>query len=224
MEKISKEYLASLINVARRPIVLDVGCYDCRDSAELAKLLVPNSCFYCFDADPRSYDLALRTVEKTQPGRWHVYNYALTDHEGVEQLYKSASDTRRHPGVEEWSASSSILPPKEHLNLFPDVSFQEPQPVECYRLDYWYTQKLKPFFIDLAWVDVNGSEEKFLRGGEWTLANKTRYLYIEFAEKELYSGQIDKQTLLEMLPSFEVMGVYDFQGNFGNVLLKNKNI
>ena len=84
--------------------------------------------------------------------------------------------------------------------------------------------------IDIMWVDVNGGEEGFLDGGIDTINNKVKYLYIEFnavntnnVQTSLYENCITKDDICKKLAKFEEIGVYNFMGNFGNVLLKNKN-
>lgn len=217
-EKITKEYLASLMQV-RRPLILDIGCYDARDSIELSKLL-PGAIFHCFEPDPRSIAMAMNAGAGDN---FFLHDVALCAVDAAIDFHQSDSETHRNrPGQTSWPASGSIRKPKEHLTLFPEVEFKKVIKVKGVRLDTWYRQYLWPLIIDLAWVDVNGAEEDLLLGGVSTFRNNVRYLHIEFAEKELYEGQINREKLLGMLPDFEVMGEYDFHGNFGNLLLNNK--
>ena len=81
--------------------------------------------------------------------------------------------------------------------------------------------------IDIMWVDVNGGENEFINGALKTLRNKVRYLYIEFngvEDKTLYEGCPTADDIKEKLGCFEQLGTYNFLGNFGNILLKNKDI
>ncbi len=223
-EEIKKEYVASLIQ-SRMPVILDIGCYDCKDSIELSRLLSGEAKFYCFDPDPRSAQKALEGVFNAQSGNFDIIPIALSDTDGTKTLFMSDSDTRRHrPAQTEWSASSSLLRPKDHLDLFPDVEFKQTLEVTTKRLDTWYKERIYPRIIDLIWADVNGGEYDLIKGGYKTLDQRTRYLYIEVGERELYDGQINKEFLLLLLPGFEVIGQYGFQGNFGNLLLKNTRI
>lgn len=57
-----------------------------------------------------------------------------------------------------------------------------------------------------------------IQGGLQALAN-TRYFYTEYANTELYEGQINLAQLLRLLPDFQL--VYRFRGD---VLLKNKRL
>jgi FkbM family methyltransferase len=217
-EKITKEYIASLIQ-SRRPVVLDIGCYDCKDSLELAALLPDEARFYCFEPDPRSQEFAVRNINNSK--KFLLNNLAITDYDGGAHLNISYSDTRRHEGNNDWSASSSLQSPAEHLTVFPDVEFAGRLNVPCCKLDTWYYTTLNPKVIDFCWIDTNGAEAKVLRGGLRTLNEKVRFLYIEFEEKQLFEGAPNKADIRDLLPGWEEMGVYDFHGNFGNVLLKN---
>lgn len=220
MELLKKD-IKKLIGEKEKPIILDIGTYDGFDAAELAMHL-GNCEIHCFEADKRSQELFER--ENGDNPKLHLWKCAVTSEPWSKvKLYKSDSQTRRHYEFQNsWSASSSIRKPKNHLKLFPDVQFIETEEVESTTLDMW--DWFHDFdVIDFIWCDVNGAEEDVIKGATEVL-KKTRYLYIEFSDKELYEGQINKEKLLSLLPDFGEMGIYNFAGNFGNVLLKNKNL
>lgn len=210
---ISKEEIKSLINTAN-PVILDIGSYDGGDASELSDLY--NGCeIHCFEADPIVQDL------------WHnmndfnrdmtLYHTAIGSFDAPTYFNQSHSTKRKHN-----NASGSLYSPKTHLELFPDVLFENKCKVMCFRLDTWAEEVLRGKIVDFAWVDVNGAEKEVIIGGIETLKN-TRYLYIEFSDKELYHGQITKAEILSLMPWFKEVGVYNFEGNFGNILLKNDN-
>lgn len=220
MKILEKQKIKELIEI-ENPMILDIGCYDGKDAKDLANLF-ENCEIHCFDPDPRAFELFDHFNKDNE--QLTFYPFAVCHHNQNEYFYLSDSATRRHYDFQkEWSASSSIKKPKEHLNVFPDVTFkQEPIVVSCIRLDTWvalYDHKNK--IIDLIWADVNGSEKELIEGANQTLCN-TRFLYIEFSNKELYEGEITKQELLNKLYDFEVVGTYNEGENFGNLLLKNK--
>ncbi len=98
--------------------------------------------------------------------------------------------------------------------------------VKSMKLDTWMSQNPNINEIDIMWVDVNGGEREFLEGGLNTLNTKVKYLYIEFNSannKSLYEGCPTKDEIIQQLSNFEDLGVYNFMGNFGNILLKNKH-
>jgi FkbM family methyltransferase len=200
---------------------LDIGTYDGADAVEMSRLF-DGAEVHCFEADPRSQ----RLFQKLNEGNGLIlHRLAIGGIDGYCDFYESDSETRRHYAFqEEWSASSSLKKPKFHLELFSDVQFKEPIQVPCQTLDSWYKQNIAGRLIDFIWADVNGAEGDLIRGGTKTLNEHTRFLYIEFSDKEIYEGEIKKQELLDLLPNFAEIGVFNFLGNFGNVLLRNVGI
>ncbi len=221
--EISKKEIVKLIGATDyTPIILDIGCYDGFDSADLANSL--KSCqVHCFECDPRSIELFKH--EQANNKQLFLQPYAVCNVDGTVSLTLSDSNTRRHYEFQDsWSASSSIKKPKGHLELFEDVFFYEaPLDVMATKLDTWHAKNLPGKRIDFIWCDVNGAEEDVVIGGLRTLMQYTRYLYIEFSDKELYEGQVSKNKLLSLFPDyFSEQKIYNFRGNFGNVLLKNE--
>lgn len=218
MKDLSKEEIKRLIN-RENPIILDIGCYDGKDSKEIAAQF-ENCIIHCFDADPRSQKL----FNKLNAGnkKLNLWKMAICAANGQIEFNLSDSKTRRHYDFQDsWSASSSIAKPKFHKELFPDVHFRKKITVPCMKLDSWYSQILKGKIIDFIWADVNGAEEDLVIGGLNTIQNQTRFLYIEVSDKEFYEGEIKKDDFLKLLPDFEVLGTYKDEGNFCNILLKN---
>jgi FkbM family methyltransferase len=213
-EDIKKEYIFELIN-KDKPLILDIGTYDGKDSMQLKKLM-PEAEIICFEADERSASLFTKQTEGLT-----LIRKVVSNKDGHIEFYPSESNIRRHyPDQDFWSASSSIKKPFYHLSLFDDVYFKTPIIVESTKLDTWHNGQT----IDFIWCDINGGEKEFIEGAINTLTNYTRYLYIEFSNKELYEGQITKDEILKMLPSFTNNGVYNYHGNFGNILLKNDKL
>ena len=67
-------------------------------------------------------------------------------------------------------------------------------------------------------VDVQGAEQDVIAGAP-TILQKTRFLYTEYSNNELYEGQLSLKRLLALLPSFEVEARYP-----GDVLLRNRRM
>lgn len=227
-DNISKTYIKELIN-KKDPIILDIGCYDCMDAMELACEYTEDGdrCeIHAFEADSRSIDLILYGVKSGLSfPEITLYSTAVGAVDGEIGFYPSDSDTRRHHSFQNnWSASGSIKKPKGHLESFPDVYFKDPIMVPCTALDTWYLSNISPKIIDFMWVDVNGAEKDVIDGGKFTIVNNTRFLYIEFFQKELYENCLDLDEIKRILPMFELLGIYNFEGSFGNALFKNKNL
>lgn len=217
---ISKQAISGLIT-SHEPIILEIGMYDGEDAREMAEWM-PYCKIYGFECDPRSIAL-YKSFEN--PENIILNEVAIGSRNGLVDFFLSDSDTRRHyTDQDSWSASSSLRHPKTHLELFPDVDFKKTIKVECMTLDKWYENTLLGKTIDFVWADINGAEYDMILGGQKTLNESTKYLYVEFSDKELYDGQPKKDEMLKLLPNFDVVGIYNFRGNFGNILLKNKTI
>ena len=84
-------------------------------------------------------------------------------------------------------------------------------------MDTWYEDQDLDI-VDFIWADVQGAEEELILGAKHILS-RTKYFYTEYSNEELYKNQINKKTILEMLPWFEERKDYGT-----NVLLKNRDI
>ncbi len=198
-------------------IIFDIGCYDGKDSLEFAYIF-PQSLIYSFEIDSRSIKLFNKNIKHS---RINLVEIAISNVDGYVSWNPSNSKTRRHSDEDYWSASSSIKSPKEHLNIFQDVYFENKTVVKSTRLDTWTKQN--NIYPDIMWVDLNGAEKEFILGAKNTLKT-TSVIIIEFDEKKLYDGSLTKQETLQMLPNFELKGIYNFEGNFGNLFLINGNL
>jgi hypothetical protein len=56
--------------------------------------------------------------------------------------------------------------------------------------------------IDFVWCDVQGAEEKVIRGGQETFKNKVKYFYTEYSNDEQYEGQPKLKQILKLLARF----------------------
>ena len=223
--EINKEVFQDFFKDKSKLTIFDVGTYDGKDSLEFKKIF-PKSIIYSFEADKRSIDVFNKVVGDTED--INLIETALSDTDGEITWYASDSETRRHYDFEDgWSASSSLKKPDNHLNIFKDISFSKNTTVKSKRLDTWMNENKHLTTIDIMWVDVNGGENEFLDGALETIRNKVQYLYIEFNgvdDKTLYEGCPTANDIKEKLGCFEQLGTYNFLGNFGNILLKNRNI
>jgi FkbM family methyltransferase len=97
--------------------------------------------------------------------------------------------------------SSSILKPKLHLELYPDITFDNTEEVEIKKLDdYNYSN------YNFMNMDVQGYELEVLRGGSNTL-QYIDYLYCEVNRNEVYEGNAYIQELDDYLSSYSMKRV-----------------
>ena len=97
--------------------------------------------------------------------------------------------------------SSSILKPKIHLDLHPDVFFSREQSVEMKRLDDFSFKDYN--FMNL---DVQGYEMEVLKGAEKTL-EYIDYLYCEVNRDEVYEGNAYIGEIDECLSNYKMRRV-----------------
>lgn len=111
--------------------------------------------------------------------------------------------------------SSSILKPKQHLNLYPDITFDRTEEVELQKLDDYNCGNYN--FINM---DVQGYELEVLKGAKDTL-NHIDYVYCEVNRDEIYEGNayiedIDQYLLNYNMRRVETSWWYD--GDWGDAL------
>jgi FkbM family methyltransferase len=177
---------------------LELGAHRGTDTVWMAEL--PGVVVHAFEPDPRNRMPPLPNV---------IMNHAaISDREGRIPFLLSG-----HNRGQEWTYSSSIKRPKRHLDRYP-VTFEETVEVDTVTLD-GYCRRRGLEVIDFIWADIQGAEGEMVRGGQEALA-RTRYLFTEYSDDELYEGQATLADLLRMLPDFRVLELYD-----EDVLLEN---
>nr|VFJ64615.1 MAG: fucosyl-beta-1,4-N-acetylglucosamine oligosaccharide 2-O-methyltransferase NoeI [Candidatus Kentron sp. FW] len=198
------------------PTILEIGCNDGTDTLWFLEIF-ENPKIYCFEPDPRAI---ARFKEKVgQHPNINLFEIALSDHDGSVVFYQSdgqLNERAMEDMPEGWDLSGSIKRPKEHLKVHPWINFDKKIMVKTETLDAW-CNKQGIDVIDFIWMDVQGAETDVFKGGVNTLA-KTRFLYTEYSDTELYDGQRTLKQLLQHLDYFKVLVRYS-----GDVLLKNKN-
>jgi FkbM family methyltransferase len=184
---------------ARGPkVFLELGAHQGQDTAWLAR--IPDVVVHAFEPDPRNHPAAAPNVI--------VNRAAIADDDGRRPFILSHEGWGR-----EWTYSSSLKRPKNHLLWYP-VTFDGTIEVDAVRLDT-YCRERGLQRIDFIWADIQGAEGEMVRGGQATLA-RTRYLYTEFSDHELYEGQATLSELVALLPDFRVLELWDT-----DVLLEN---
>ncbi len=146
-----------------------------------------------------------------------VYNSALSDKSGISVIYQSDR-------FGQMAVSSSLLKPKEHLQVHPEITFKEEIEVECINLDDFCSSK-NINLIDLMWLDMQGYEPIVLKASPNSMS-MTRYIYAEVSLIETYENVIIYPEFKEFMfqngfePIFEDLPWVDM----GNVLFKNKKL
>lgn len=121
-------------------------------------------------------------------------------------------------------ASSSLLKPKEHLDVHPQITFNTERKIESITLDDFCEQE-NINSIDLMWLDMQGAEPGVLKKSIKSL-HITKYLYTEVSLIETYENVLLYPQYKEFLESnnFEVVFEDLPHKDMGNVLFKNKSL
>ncbi len=204
-----EKVIVSLVNKPD-PTILDVGCNDGTDTLAFLGLF-PGARVYAFEPDPRAIR---RFNKKVQDARAQLFPVAIGAREGWTQFHQSAGNPNENDDMPPWDLSGSIRKPKEHLTAHPWCTFDRQFDVPVMTLDAWATT-YSVGDVDFIWADVQGAEGDLVLGAGQTLA-RTRFLFTEYSNHEMYEGQPTLDELLDMLPEFEVVHVYQ-----EDVLLRN---
>ena len=178
---------------------LELGSHRGIDTAWMAE--IPGVTVYAVEPDPRNQ----------QPARTNVCidQAAISDYNGQGLLTLS-----KEGWGQEWTFSSSIKEPFNHLHRYP-VTFGESVPVQMITLDNFCEQH-GIGVIDFILADVQGAEAEMIRGGRGALA-RTRYLFTEYSDDQMYKNQPSLSEILAMLPAFRVLELWP-----DDVLLENQ--
>lgn len=204
-------------NFNTESIIFEIGSHFGLDTERIYELS-NHSTIHSFEPDPRNFEiLKQRGVDKIAK----LNNIAISDTIGESVFYLSGGNVCTGNELldkNDWSASSSLKVPKKHLERHPWCKFNERVFVTTLTLnEYCRINKIDK--IDFVWMDCQGGEDLVFRGGQ-VMLQKTKYLYTEFCNEELYEGQLNLDNIIKSLPGeWEVLG---FEGE--NVLLKNMSL
>lgn len=162
------------------PIILEAGAFDGHDSVRMANFW-PKGQIHAFEPIPELYK-KLTNISIFRP-TIQFYPVALGDKFGTMPMYLSAYDTA--PGVV--SASSSLLPPKDHLIHAPEVLFNKVIDVPVTTIDLW-AQQHGIDHVDFLWLDMQGYEQFAIMAAPKILST-VRVILTEVEFVEAYKGQ-----------------------------------
>ena len=154
--------------------VIDIGA-NIGNFAMIAHATMPSAQIYAFEPLPDCYNQLLARMRGVR--RFQALNIALGDKKGSSIFTRSASS----------EASSFLKMADVHKQLFPNS--YETIPVEV-KIDCLDTIASELHFVEplLVKIDVQGYEDRVLRGGEQTIRH-TKVLLIETSFEVLYEDQ-----------------------------------
>jgi len=206
-----------IVSPVSNPVIFEFGTCDGQHTnimCSILKQLHKPFKYYAFEGDARIIPTFWQ-VNKNHTSEINLINAAIGSTDGEVTFNLSGGEESR-PGhfKQAFYGSSSIRKPKKTLEYWPDMTFIE-STVKSYRFDTFYNE-VKPGVIDFIWADIQGAEVDLIEGGQLALS-KTKYLYTEYSNDELYEGEISLNDILEKLP-----GKWSVIEDYGSdVLLKN---
>jgi FkbM family methyltransferase len=167
--------------------ILDVGAND----GGFVKWVVPffpHAKLHCFEPLPAPADTLRKWAERNHKPL-AVHEIALSDFEGEAEILEHVDH----------STSSSLLPATtESVALFPFTARAAKRPIKVTTLDAWCGRSATDLGRILLKLDVQGLEDRVLRGGATTLAAVDVCL-VEVSIAHLYHGQATFVTLVDLL-------------------------
>ena len=192
--------------------VFELGACNGYHTAHLAALCTGDYRYYMFEPDERNAPLC-RAVASTNP-RIAFVPAAVGNVTGTVDFYLA------HPDQNNAIGSSSISPFKDQTKAFPWCTVDGVAKVTSWRLDD-FCGPVKVDHIDFIWMDVQGAERLVFEGAREMLA-KTRYIFTEFEgtrkdnEGTCYEHSSSLERIMEMLPGWRVVKVYDWDALLEN--------
>jgi FkbM family methyltransferase len=194
-------------------IVIEAGTAGGSDTLFFSNYFI-NGKIYGFEPIPHLFNDTLKNTS----GKLNVeiYNLALSNKTEKSKIY--FSDRFGHVAV-----SSSLLKPKDHLQVHPEISFKEEIDIECINLDDFYESN-NLNIIDFMWLDMQGLEPIVLKSSPNCLRN-TKFIYSEVSLIETYEGVMLYPEFKEFMikNNFEIVFEDLPWVDMGNVLFQNKN-
>ena len=193
------------------PVIIEAGAHEGFDTKRMS-LIWPGGIIYAFEPIPMVLSVLKKNLDTIRNVR--VIDLALSDQNAVSKMYVS---TGRSNG------SSSLLKPKDHLKIHPDVYFEEEITVQTILLkDFLDKNELK--VIDFMWLDLQGMEFKVLSASS-SILKSVGYIYCEVSLMETYEQVMKYPEFKLWMKSegFEVVAEYLNWKDMGNVLFKNKH-
>ena len=205
---VPKKYIYPFL--PKNPIIIEAGAHIGTDTLEMAKHW-HNATIHAFEPVPHLFQLLAQNTEGVT--NIHIYPLALGEATGKVDIHISSGKS---------NASSSILPPKRHLNIHPDVFFEEKITVQSITLDDWALQ-YKINQIDMLWLDLQGYELQVLKKSLAILSGvKVIYTEVNLIENYENSALYNELKMWLQEQSFiveqEALAWYDA----GNVLFIKK--
>lgn len=171
------------------PVILEAGAHMGYDTLGLSRIY-PSAIIHAFEPIPELFT----DLHSKVKGRKNVrtYNIALGERCALVDMFVSSGAS---------TASSSILEPTRHKEIFPEVLFNKIVQVPMKSIDVWANeQDVKS--IDLMWLDMQGYEVNTIKGAA-SLIENVSVIYTELCKDELYRGLKIEDEYISFLKGME---------------------
>jgi FkbM family methyltransferase len=156
------------------PVVLEAGAHAGGDTILMSRNF-PSGKVYAFEPVPFLYEQLTKAVSAIS--NVSTYPFALAGQAGTAEMFISGGAG---------TASSSLLNPVGHLELHPQITFNERVAVPTVTIDQWAAQN-GVTHIDLLWLDLQGAEFEVLKASPEILKT-VRVIITEISFMQMYQG------------------------------------
>lgn len=187
------QYITHLLKDVDNPIVFEIGAHHCEDTPRIREAANNTYKYFAFEPDPRN----IKVIKESGIHNMVCFcPWAIGNQYGHIDLHQSSGNAH---GGEDWTGSSSIRKPKNHLDAHPWCKFEDSVKVPIATLDHVFNIFRAIDHIDFIWCDIQGAEGDMVKGGQEALKS-TRYLYCEYSDAELYEGEMKLDEWMKLLP------------------------
>jgi FkbM family methyltransferase len=156
------------------PVILEAGAHKGTDTVEMANYWL-KGIIHAFEPVPSIYSQLTQNTKHLDNVK--CYPLALGSRTGPSEMYLSSGAS---------DGSSSLLKPKEHRKIHPDVFFLEKIQVQQITIDCWAKQN-NIQNVDFLWLDLEGNELSALKKSQ-TILHHVKAVYSEVNLVENYKG------------------------------------
>ena len=206
------------------PVIVEIGAHYGEDSMRFMQVF-KNISLHCFEPDPRNIKIFKKFINDE---RVKLHEIALSDSKGTAKFYQSYQEYKEDKIPEKYDWMTLEEYNKINLNNSGASSLKKgydyilSRPIEVItdRFDTWYKEN-NMGQIDLAWIDVQGSEREVIEGMAKEIRN-IKYIWMEYGEC-FYEGAMNRRETLTLMKKmgFEELKEHSDHTPQGDVLCKN---
>ncbi len=205
-------YLREILAEIDSPVIFEFGVHWAEDTHRIMNTCKNKPLYYGFEPDSRNLEIIENSgiAKLTYP--LNLISGAVGSKNESATLYRSVGVHK--PSGNIMTGASSIRKPKVVLKRHAWITFPDKEVVTVYNLDH-FCKARKIDHIDFIWCDTQGNEYEMLLGAK-EMMKKTKFLFCEYSDAELYAGQKPLKDIMKLLPNWKL--IHDFKTD---VLLQN---